>query len=177
MAISKEAQEILIDAAGLISNEDNWCKGVLIDRSWGHERVCSLGAIYKAADIQQAKQSGHLLGVNVGKWMSRPAVQQAVAALASGGLTPVFQFDSVTGKTRMDIMLTVVSNNDRSLTTHADVKGLFCKVIKANCLPTEDSDEKEVSRAPSARLSEREANRRLGATPHRYTPPPWVGKR
>lgn len=50
MALSKWAQEILIGASKIISDRENWTQGTLHTVYNGDDKVCSLGAVYKAAD-------------------------------------------------------------------------------------------------------------------------------
>lgn len=116
MAISKQAQKILLKATELISNPERWLKGGFRAKGVnGEERYCAWGAIKKASGFYDGPLSVETERAYVEVYRT---LSVAVRKLHPGHTIPSF--------------------NDRPKTQHADVKALFCETVKREVTDVQD---------------------------------------
>jgi hypothetical protein len=134
MALSKDAQEILVRAAEILSDPQNWVQGAMVvnkpDSAFMDPTihvpigVCMLGAMSCARRELFAKQSDTM------PWDQ--AYLEAVQLVAD----VLQEQKKVTGPIAARSLSSTVANyNDNPQTTHADVKAVMCDAVKTGVHP------------------------------------------
>ena len=121
MALSKDAQNLLVEATRLIGIPGVWIQGKLTgDKE--QTTYCALGAICKAAELKGP--------ITVNTYLE-PTIHEVVRAVSK----TIQDIDLASHVAAAQIALF----NDKSTTTQADVREIFCKTVKREV--TDDTDQ------------------------------------
>ena len=116
MALSSNAQRVLLRATKLIGNKDCWIKGDSFRAKDGNMMgsYCAMGALYRAS-IEAPIEEG----------FTKSYYEAAAAVMRTlNNRKPCF---------------TIPGFNDAEDTTHDDIKDLFCETVKRECCDDHNS--------------------------------------
>lgn len=130
--ISKDAQRLLVRAAGYITRRGGWFRGWKNKSTYqDSDKFCALGALHRATideGLIGEDRHGELHNRN-GKltfFNEIPAYREAATAIAEEAGLESFDY--------------IPSWNDNHLTRKRDVEEVFCKAIKKHVEEAEDAD-------------------------------------
>lgn len=143
MTISKRAQELLIGASKIIADKNNWASGTLYTSN--DDKVCSLGAVYKAADDIRVAHGKNRKWLRSPLMRRNPVIKEALKALSASMINEMPEGHkkellrpqiSQPANDMFPYDMIIAGVNDTS--GYEAVRKAFCRAVKDHCLPPEE---------------------------------------